>query len=118
MEDLTLAPVRALIDLCAELDPPLQVSMDPADLNLPAGWLALDEVRPTRLAGTLELRTSLFLVAPDIDPERALSQLAPLVNQLGQAGVRPDGPVTTIGVVMPGDSTALQALRFPLFLTT
>lgn len=117
-DDFTMDPIRELIELCESLDPPLSVSMDPQDLNPPAGWIALDEVRAANLAGGITLRTSLYLIAPDVDPERSLTQLVPIFQQLRAAGVKPDGPVTTIGVVLPGDPTPLPALRVPIDLTT
>ncbi len=117
MSDLTFAAVDQLVALCAAMDPPLAVSMDPASVNPPGGWLAGDEVAlAVTLDATVELRCSLYLIAPDLDPRRALAKLAPLVVQLADAGVRPDGPVTPQGVVMPGDPTPLPALRFPIHL--
>lgn len=117
-DDLTLAPVEELVQLCAQLDPPLGVSMDPAQVNPGRGaWLALDEVRVTNLAGQLQLRCSLFLIAPDLDPQRALAKLAPMLNTL-RTVVQPDGPVTPQGVVMPDSPTPLPALRVPVYLYT
>lgn len=116
--DLTFAPVDELVELCAQLDPPLGVSMDPAEVNPGrGGWLALDEVRPANVRGELELRCSLYLIAPDLDPKRALVKLAAMVNAV-RTVITPDGPVTPQGVVMPGDPTPLPALRVPIYLYT
>lgn len=115
---LDFAPVDQLVQLCAELDPPLGVSMDPAEVNPGrGGWLALDEIRATNLAGQLELRCSLYLIAPDVDPRRALVKLAPMLNRL-RTVVRPDGPVVPQGVVLPDSPTPMPALRVPVHLYT
>lgn len=115
---MSVAPVDELVDLCAALDPPLGVSMDPAEVNPGrGGWLALDEVRVANLAGQLELRCSLFLIAADLDPKRALATLAPLFNRL-RTVLQPDGPVVPQGVVMPDSATPLPALRVPIYLYT
>jgi hypothetical protein len=116
--DLTFAPVDELVGLCAALDPPLGVSMDPAEVNPGrGGWLALDEIRTANLRGQLELRCSLFLISPDIDPKRALSLLAPMLNRL-RTVLTPDGPVVPQGVVLPDSPTPMPALRVPVYLYT
>jgi len=116
--DLSFAPVDQLVQLCKQLDPPLGVSMDPAEVNPGrGGWLALDEVRAANLAGQLELRCSLFLIAPDTGPGRALGTLAGMLNRL-RTVVRPDGPVVPQGVVLPDSPTPLPALRVPVYLYT
>lgn len=116
--DLSFAPVDELVELCAALDPPLGVSMDPAEVNPGrGGWLALDEIRPANMAGAWELRCSLFLISPDVDHKRALVKLAPMLNRL-RTVVRPDGPVVPQGVVLPGDPTPMPALRVPVYLYT
>lgn len=117
-DELSMAPIDELIAVCAALDPPLGVSMDPAAVNPGrGGWLALDEVAVHNLAGQLELRCSLYLIAGDADPLRALAELAPMFNRL-RTVVRPDGPVRPQGVVMPGDPTPLPSLRVPVNLYT
>lgn len=117
MSDVTLSSIDELVTLCASLDPPLPVSMDPANVNPPGGWLAIDEVRPAvTLGGDVELRCSLYLIAPDLDPRRALGKLVPQLNALTAAGLRADGPVTPQGVVLPGDPTPLPSLRVPVYL--
>lgn len=112
---LNADPVDQLVDLLTAEG--IQASMDPAELNLPAVWVALDEVARPTLGPTLELRTALYLVSPDTDARRALGHL----GQLHAAVMRvltPDGPVTTQAVVMPGDPTPLPALRVPVHLYT
>ncbi len=116
--DLDFAPVDELIGLCRDLDPPLGVSMDPAEVNPGrGGWLAIDEIHAANVRGDLELRCSLFLIAPDIDPKRALGKLAPMLNRL-RTIITPDGPVVPQGVVMPDSPTPLPALRVPIYLYT
>jgi len=116
--DVSFAPVDQLVQLCADLEPPLGVSMDPAEVNPGrGGWLALDEMRPANLAGQWELRCSLFLISPDVDPKRALAKLAPMLNRL-RTVVTPDGPVVPQGVVLPDSPTPLPALRVPVYLYT
>jgi hypothetical protein len=118
MSDLSVAPVDELVALCGALDPPLGVSMDPADVNPGrGGWLALEEIRPVNVAGALELRCQLYLIAPDLDPVRALGVLTPMLNSL-RTVVTPDGPVVPQGVVMPDSPTPLPALRVPVYLYT
>lgn len=117
MSDLTTAPIDELVELCADLAPPLAVSMDPADVNLPGAWLNLDEVRPLNVAGDLELRCSLYLIAPDQDPKRALGILGPMLNRFRTVWA-PDGPVVPMGVVMPHSPTPMPALRVPVYLHT
>lgn len=113
-----MAPVDELVDLCKTLDPPLGVSMDPADVEPGrGGWLAIEEIRTANAAGDLELRCQLYLIAPDQDPRRALAALTPMLNSL-RTKVTPDGPVVPIGVVMPHSPTPLPALRVPVYLYT
>lgn len=117
MSDLTTAPIDALIDACKALDPPLAVTMNPADVNPPGAWLNVDDIRVANLAGDLELRCSLYLIAPDQDPKRALGILGPMLNRL-RAVWDPDGPVVPMGVVLPDSPTPLPALRVPVYLHT
>lgn len=117
MSDLTTAPIDQLVEACAALDPPIAVTMNPADVNPPGAWLNIDELRTLNLAGDLELRCSLYLIAPDQDPKRALAILAPMLNRL-RAVWNPDGPVVPQGVVLPDSPTPLPALRVPVYLHT
>lgn len=115
MDDLDLTQLDAL--LAALEGAGLFASMDPAEVNLPGGWLALDEVRPFNLAGNLQLRCSLYLISADKDARRAVGVLAGLFNT-ARTVLTPDGPVVTQGVVMPSDPTPLPALRVPIYLYT
>lgn len=115
MDDVTMAPVDELVDALKAAG--VACSMDAAELNLPGAWLALDEVRPFNLKGTLQLRMSLYLICPDTDPYRALGILSKLFN-LTREALEPDGAVTPQGVVMPSDPTPLPALRVPIYLYT
>lgn len=109
------APMAELVDMLGAAD--VQSSVDPATLNLPGAWLALDEVRPANLAGHHQLRCRLFLICPDTDPMRAGELLGELLTKVTTV-LSPDGPVVTQGVVMPGDPTPLPALSVPVFLYT
>lgn len=118
MDDLTLAPLETLVALLAEAADPVAVAIDPDEVNVPGGWLALDEVALVNVAGSLELRCSLFLVGPDTGAHRGLGHAVDLFTRATAAGVRPDGPVTVQGLVLPGDPTPLPALRVPIYLYT
>lgn len=109
------APITELAELLGSVD--VQASMDPAELNLPGVWIALDEVRTANVRGQLQLRCRLFLISPDTDPLRALELLGDLRDKVATV-VTPDGPVVTQGVVMPGDPTPLPALAVPVYLYT
>lgn len=113
--ELTEAPFTQLLELLEAAD--VQADMDPAKLNLPGAWLALDEVRTANLAGKLQLRCRLFLISPDTDPRRAVGHLGELLTKVTTV-LKPDGPVVTQGVVMPGDPTPLPALSVPVYLYT
>lgn len=113
--DLTTAPLTGLLDRLEAAE--LFASMDPAEVNLPGGWLALDEVRPHGMGGRLQLRCSLFLISSDRDALRAVGVLAGLFN-IARTVLTPDGPTVTQGVVLPGDPTPLPALRVPIHLYT
>lgn len=115
MADLTTAPLTGLLDLLEGAQ--VFATMDPAKVNTPGGWLALDEVRPLNLKGGLELRCSLFLISGDNDTLRAVESLTELFNK-ARAVLTPDGPVLTQGVVLPGSPTPLPALRVPIYLHT
>lgn len=115
MAAFTTAPFDELIAALGSVD--VQASMDPADLNLPAAWLALDTVQSANVRGQLELRCRLFLIAPDTDPARAVTLLGDLYDKTTQV-LSPDGQVVAQGVVMPGDPTPLPALAVPVYLYT
>jgi hypothetical protein len=121
MAELEVTDAEGVAEL-AELEQLLQGagvfgSMDPAEVNTPGYWLALDEVRPRALSGQLQLRCSVFLIAGDRDARRAVAVLAGLFNKV-RTVLTPDGPVTTQGVVLPDSSTPLPALRVPVHINT
>lgn len=115
MDPLTEAPFTELVAALAAAD--VSASMDPATLNLPGAWLALDTVAVANLAGRLRLECRLFLISPDTDPQRAIGHLGELHAKVLTV-LAPDGPVVTQGVVMPGDPTPLPALSVPVHLFT
>ncbi len=117
MSDLTTAPIDDLIAACEALDPPLAVTMNPADVNPPGAWLNIDQIRTLTLSGELELQCSIYLIAPDQDPKRALATLAPMLTRFRAVWI-PDGPVVPMGVVLPDSPTPLPALRVPVYLHT
>lgn len=116
MAELTDGPLTELLELLNAEDG-VQASMDPAELNLPGVWVAVDTIRPVNVAMGVRLECRLFLISPDADPLRAVGHLFPLYNAVA-AVVTPDGPVVSQGVVMPGDPTPLPALSVPVYLYT
>lgn len=114
--ELTLTPFETLIAACEAAG--VQTSMNPSELNLPAAWLQLDQLRGVNMDGNLRLECNLFLISPDTDPMRAVEQLGELFDLLVPAVLTPDGPTVTEGVVMPDSSTPLPALRVPVYLYT
>lgn len=115
MDALTPAPFAELLTALQAAE--LEASMDPADLNLPGCWLALDQFRGVNVQGNLRLECRLFLIAGDRDPLRAIEALGELHTKMLQV-LTPDGPVVSQGVVMPGDPTPLPALSVPVYLYT
>ena len=115
MDTLTEAPFTDLLEALAAAD--VQASMDPADLNLPGAWLALDQFRGVNVAGQLRMECRLFLISPEIDPLRAIGHLGELHAKVLTV-LTPDGPVVSQGVVMPGAPTPLPALSVPVYLYT
>lgn len=112
--DLT-TPLEALLTQLEAAG--LFASMDPAAVNTPGGWLAIDELRVHNVAGNLQLRCSLYLITDDTDPLRAVAKLAEL-HTTALTVLTPDGPVLTQGVVLPDTPTPLPALRVPVYLYT
>lgn len=113
--DLTTAPLTEFIELLDAAE--VFTSMDPAEVNLPGAWLAVDEIRPHNVAGQLRLVCSLYLISEDKDALRAVEQLAELFNK-ARTVFTPDGPSITQGVVLPDSSTPMPALRVPIHLIT
>lgn len=115
MPELTTAAFTELLDALNAAG--VQASMDPAELNLPGAWLALDTVGIANVQHKLRLECRLFLISNDTDPLRAVEALGKLYDQATSV-LTPDGPVVTQGVVMPGDPTPLPALAVPVYLYT
>lgn len=113
MDTLSFGPVQALVELLRGAG--LRADMDPASLNLPGAWVTVDAIRTLTVDGAVQLECVVFLIVGDTDYERAYTKLAELFNLMGTV-LEPDGPVTPQGVVMPGTSTAVPALRVPVNL--
>lgn len=113
--DLTTAPITQLIEQLEAVE--LFAAMDASKVNLPGGWLALDEVQVANLKGELRLVCSLYLISGDRDTLRAVAILTELFNK-ARTVLTPDGPVVTQGVVLPESPTPLPALRVPIHLYT
>lgn len=110
---LNSTPMQQLVDML--VDAGVSASMDPAEVNLPGCWLALDSPVVANMAGQLRLECTLYLIAPDTDPRRALDALGGLFGTVTGL-LHPDGRVVTQGVVMPGNPTPLPALAVPVYL--
>lgn len=107
---------QSMLDLCALITSTgLKASVDPTELNLPGAWVALDQLGPARLSGTTQLDVSVYLIAADADPRRAMTALATMYNQLRQV-LTPDGKVRPQGVILPENPTPMPALRVPVYL--
>lgn len=113
METLSFAPVTSLV--AALRGAGVRADTNPEDVNLPGAWVTVDSIIELALDGHLQLECSVYLITADGDYARAYGQLAELYNLMLQT-VRPDGPVTPQGVVMPGNSTPMPALRVPVNL--
>lgn len=111
---LSFAPVTALVDALVAAG--VRATLNPADLNLPAAWVNVETIRALTVDGSLQLEVAVYLIAPDGDYTVAYDTLAELYNATATV-LSPDGPVTPQGVVLPGTSTALPALRVPVNLT-
>lgn len=94
----------------------VQASLDPADLNLPGVWLTVETIQAWTVRGTLRLTCALYLIAPNVDPVRALEELTDLYNTV-RTVLTPDGPVALQGVILPSAPTEpMPALRVPVYL--
>lgn len=111
---LSFAPLQQLVELLQGAG--MSASLNPADVNLPGAWVTMTQLQPITLAGDIEIQAVVYLVAGDTDYAQAYDQLADLYNTAATV-LDPDGPVTPQGVVMPGNTTAMPALRVPVNLT-
>jgi hypothetical protein len=113
-DQLSFTSVQALTDLLDGAG--VKATLDPSELNLPGVWITVDTFQARTLNGGIRLTVSLWLIVPNVDPVRALEQLADLWRTV-RTLVTPDGPTTTTSVILPGNPTeAMPAFRFPLYL--
>ena len=96
----------------------LEAASDPADVNLPGVWVTLDQASALTVGDDWEHQLVVFLVVPEAPHPQALAGLQELWDQLEAAGVSPDGPVQTWGLILPGSPAQLPALRVPVTTTT
>lgn len=114
MIDLDFGPVQQLVSLLVGAD--VRASTNPEDVNPPGAWVTVTGVRTLTIDGSLELECAVYLIAADTDYARAYTVLAELYNLAVPAAFTPDGVVVPQGVVMPGSSIPLPALRVPVNL--
>lgn len=114
--DLTFAPVTDLVTALQAAQ--VRASVDPAEVNLPGAWVTVEGIQAASLGGHHRLLCAVYLIAPDQDYGRAMNALADLYNAAIPAVLLPDGPVVPQGVILPGDTTPLPALRVPVHLFT
>lgn len=109
---LSLTPLTVLCELLDAAGVPAQ--LDPADVSPPGAWVHLEGINTAaNLEGVHELQVIVHLITGDTDTRRALEGLGVLYSQLLEV-VTPDGLVTLEGVVLPGSTTPLPALRVPV----
>lgn len=113
MSDAITDQLQALVDALTSAGVP--ATLDPAEVNPPGAWVALDQLRLLTIGGQLQLTASVYLIAPDTTLMRALELLAPQLRLLLTV-IAPDGPMVTQGVVLPADPTPLPAIRVPVNL--
>lgn len=94
----------------------MSASVNPEDVNLPGAWVTVEGIRTLTVDHQLQLACVVYLVAADADYARAYAQLAELYNQAIPAALTPDDVVVPQGVVLPGNSTPMPALRVPVNL--
>lgn len=114
---LTTAPLDELVAALKAEPHQLSAAVNPADVQLPGCWVALDSVAALTVGGRDQLAVSLYLISGDTDDLRALERLFPMLETV-RSIIRPSGRVETIKVVLPTGSTPMPALRVPLNLTT
>ena len=113
-DELSFASVQALVDLLDGVG--VKCTTDPSELNLPGVWVTVDEFQARTLRGDIRITVSLWLIVPNVDPMRALEQLAELWRTV-RTVVTPDGPTRTTAVLLPSAPTEpMPAFRFPLYL--
>lgn len=110
---LSFTPVTDLV--AALVAAGVSASVNPEDITLPGAWVTVDAIAVLTFGGDVELECAVYLIAGDTDYLRAYTQLEELFTQAATV-LYPDGPVIPQGVVMPGSSTPMPALRFQVNL--
>lgn len=113
MDALDFGPVEQLVTLLRGAG--VRADVDPAKVNLPGAWVTVESIRTITVDGDIQLECAVFLIVGDTGYARAYAKLADLFN-LTATVMMADGPVTPEGVVLPGSSTPLPALRIPVNL--
>lgn len=111
---LSFTPLTQLAQLLT--DAGVSASTNPEDVTLPGAWVTVEGIRQLTMDGALQLECVVYLVSGDTDHLRAYEALAELYNTIVPSSLVPDGVVVPQGVVMPGNSTAMPALRVPVNL--
>jgi len=114
VDQLDFTPVAQLVGILNGAG--MSASTNPEDINLPGAWVTVEGIRALTLDQQLQLECVVYLITADADYGRAYGQLAGLFNLATGAGVLPDDVVRPQGVVMPGSSIPLPALRLPINL--
>lgn len=103
----------------ADADKLRSITVDASKLLTPGVWLRIDAIRWEVLAGGHTVATTVHIVVPDSEPERAHTRLSKLfkslrstLEQVGYTG----GDVAFTGLLVPGSSTPLPALAIPVEL--
>jgi hypothetical protein len=114
VETLDFAPLTQLAQLLVAAG--MSASVNPEDVNVPGAWVTCDNIRRLPVGGDIQLECVVYLVAAQGDYATSYDQLAELYNQATAAGVYPDGPVSTQGLVLPDNPQPYPALRVPVNL--
>lgn len=112
---LTLVPLTELRELLEAAD--LRVAIDPADLVPPGVLVSLSGFTVLTLDGVYAPTALVRVVVPDSGGhERAATELVEVTNKVLEL-LEPDGPITALGLILPGDPAPLPCLSFPVNLT-
>jgi hypothetical protein len=113
--DLSLSDLEQLVYLLTAAGVP--ATLEPEDVSLPGAWVTLESFETRTLKGTPRITAAVYLIAENKDHRRALEALRDLYNST-RTVLRPDGPVVSQGVILPGAPTeAMPALRVPVYLS-
>jgi hypothetical protein len=91
------------------------VSLDPAEVNVPGVWVKAPTVRPDVLAGYV-LTMDLVLIVEPVTPTHALAALGDFIESVA-AVVHPSGPIIPGSVLMP-DRSVCPCVTFPIAVQT